>query len=102
VIDEDPAGGDRFRVTPRTPFELRTVVVRPGDVRAYDAAEWRDAIVAVETGEIELEGVSGVRCRFGRGALLFLAGVPLRALHNSSGESVVLRAVARRRVTGPR
>ncbi|MGH2945657.1 MAG: hypothetical protein ACRDPC_05245, partial [Solirubrobacteraceae bacterium] len=65
-----------------TSFEWRVVSVAPGGARAFDDAEWQDALVVVERGEIELEGLGGTRRRFARGHLLCLAGVPLRALHN--------------------
>jgi hypothetical protein len=35
-------------------FELRVVAVAPGGERPYDEDEWRDALVVVERGEIEL------------------------------------------------
>jgi hypothetical protein len=74
---------------------VRVVAVAPGDDRPYDEAEWRDALVLVRSGEIELRGVSGARCVFGRGDLLYLQGVPLRALHNPGAEPAVLVAVSR-------
>lgn len=78
-------------------FPRRVVVIAPGDVLPYDEAQWRDAIVTVEAGQIELEGVAGGRCRFSRGALLTFAGLPLRTLHNCGEETAVLHAVSRRR-----
>ncbi len=77
-------------------FEKRVIVVEPGDRRAYDEAEWRDAIVVVERGEIEIESASGIRRTFEVGDVLCLDGLPLRALHNRSREDAVLVAVSRR------
>jgi hypothetical protein len=77
-------------------FELRVVAVAPGSERPYDAAEWRDALVVVEEGEIELEALSGSRRRLPLGAVLWLAGLPLRALHNPGPETTLLAAVSRR------
>ena len=37
---------------------------RPGDVRPYDEAEWRDALVIVEAGEVALECARGGRTTF--------------------------------------
>jgi hypothetical protein len=79
-------------------FERRVVVVAPGRERAFDDAEWRDALVVVEHGEIELECTGGTCRRFGRGDLLWLIGLPLRALHNAGREPAVLVAVSRRRL----
>ena len=39
-------------------YAVRAVAVAPGEERPYDEAEWRDAIVLVQHGEIELHGVS--------------------------------------------
>ena len=78
-------------------FEVRLVAVAPGRTRDYDEADWRDALVTVERGAIELEGISGSRQTFERGAVLWLAGLPLRALHNRGPEPAVIVAVARHR-----
>lgn len=78
-------------------FELREIAVAPGDSRPYDEREWLDALVVVECGEIELVCLSGSRWRFGRGDVLWLVGLPLRALHNRGREPARLLAVWRRR-----
>lgn len=78
-------------------FRARVVTVAPGGSRPYDEAEWRDALVVVECGEIELECGAGGRRRFGSGEVLWLAGLGLRALHNPGTETAVLVAVSRRR-----
>jgi hypothetical protein len=78
-------------------FDVRAISVAPGAERAYDPAEWRDAIVVVEQGEIDLESVSGDSWRFGAGAIVWLAEMPLVALRNRGREAVVLIAVSRRR-----
>jgi hypothetical protein len=82
------------RLPPR--FELRVVTVAPGHRRDYDQAEWRDALVVVERGELELECLGGSRRCFRRGDVLWLEGLPLRALHNRGPEPAVLAAVSRR------
>ena len=78
-------------------FEVRRVAVAPGGSRAYDEAEWSEALVVVERGRIELEGLSGARRTFERGAALWLAGVPLRALHNHGREPAVMVTFTRQR-----
>jgi hypothetical protein len=80
-------------------FERRVVVIAPGAARDYDAAEWRDAIVMVQRGEIEVEGRSGGRRRFGPGAVVWLDGLPLRAVHAVGAEAAALVSV--RRSGGP-
>jgi len=77
-------------------FEIRAVGVEPGGHRIYHGAEWSDAIVVVEGGEIELVCLGGTRRRFKRGDLLWLSGLPLRALHNPGSEPALLLAVSRR------
>ena len=77
-------------------FERRVVILGPGDALVYDPAEWRDAIIVVEAGQIELECRDGSRQYFGRGDILWLDGLPLRALHNPGPNLAVLTAVSRR------
>jgi hypothetical protein len=96
---DDGGGGDRLsflgrRIPPA--FELRVVAVAPGRDRAYREAEWRDAIVIVERGQIELESSRGGRRCFGRGDVLWLIGLPLRALHNPGRAPALLVAISRR------
>ena len=79
-----------------TAFERRLVVVDPGRMREYDTREWIDALVIVEGGEIELETALGSRWRFARGDILWLMGLPVRALHNRGREPVILVAVRRK------
>jgi len=81
---EEPAG-----------FDLRTVEVEPGGARIYHEAEWRDSIVVVARGQIELECLGGSRYGVERGAVLWLVGLPLRALHNGGAEPAVLVAFSR-------
>lgn len=82
-------------------FERRLVAVPPGGARDYDEADWRDALVLVVRGEIELEERGGRRERFARGAVLSLAGLGLRALHNRGAEPAELVTVRRRRSALP-
>ena len=49
-------------------FDRRVVVVAPGEARAYVPGEWRDALVVVEHGAVEVEDDAGGRVRFGAGA----------------------------------
>jgi hypothetical protein len=78
-----------------TRFAVRPVAVAPGSTLPYVEGEWRDALVVVEGGEIELESVNGRRLRFANGDVLWLSGLPLRALHNTGAEPVLLAAVSR-------
>jgi hypothetical protein len=77
-------------------FDIRAVAVDVGTERIYNEAEWRDALVVVTRGEIELESVVGDACRFGQGSVLCLVGLPLRALRSRGTEPAVLVAISRR------
>lgn len=79
---------------------VAVVVIEPGERRSFDAADWRDALVVVEVGEVALEGGSGRRCRFETGSVLWLDDLPLAALCNEGGTTAVLVAVSRRRPPG--
>ena len=84
-----------------TAFRRRSVVLAPGESRPSGDAEWRDALVIVERGDVELECAAGGWRRFSGGAVLWLEGIDLRVLHNVGDEPVVLHAVSRRRDEGP-
>ena len=77
-------------------FELLVITLAPGRVRAFEPAEWRDGIVVVERGAVELEASGGDRARFDRGAVMSLAGLPLCALRNDGRDTAVLAVVRRR------
>jgi glyoxylate utilization-related uncharacterized protein len=80
-------------------FQLRIVVIEGGQSRAYDDAEWRDAIVVVERGQVDIRCADGdLRC-FTRGDILFLEGLSVATLRNPGIEPVVLSAVSRRITT---
>jgi hypothetical protein len=82
-------------------FRTRTVSIAPGSTRAYDEAEWRDALVVVECGTVVVECDAGGRRAFGSGDVLWLTGIGVRALHNAGAESAVLVAVSRRQPDAP-
>ena len=75
----------------------RTVALPPGSTLPYREEEWRDALITVETGEIELRMTCGRSCFFQRGDLLWFQGLPLASLHNRGDEPVVLVAASRNR-----
>ena len=76
-------------------FTRRRVRVAPGAERAYDAREWRDAIVLVESGELHLVGGGSGGRRFRAGDVIALSDLPVRALRNGGTAPAVLVAVAR-------
>lgn len=76
-------------------FECRAVTVEPGGDRIYHDAEWQDALVLLARGEIELEWRDGRRHRLSSGEVFWLAGLPLRRLHNHGAEAAQLVAISR-------
>jgi hypothetical protein len=78
-------------------FALRTVRVEPGGSLPYEEADWRDAFVTIETGELELVMTCGRSCFFQQGDLLWLQGLPLMTLRNRGEEPTVLVAASRNR-----
>jgi len=71
-------------------FRRRDVVIPVGGRLPYVDADWADALVVVERGEVDLCcSLGGVR-RFGPGSVLFLVGLGLVSLHNPGVEETVL------------
>jgi hypothetical protein len=80
-----------------TRFDVKVIVVPPGSEWAYAETEWRDSLVVVESGTIELETIRGIRRRFAVGDVLHLAGLRLRLIRNAGDLSAILSAASRRR-----
>jgi len=76
-------------------FEVSEIRVPQGGEHAYVEAEWRDALIVVERGAIEVEFFAGGCCRFVRGDVLFLAGLHIRTLRNTGDVPAVLLAISR-------
>jgi len=76
-------------------FERRVVTIPAGESRGFDEAEWRDAIVVLAGGQIELECVNGTSRLFATGAVLWLVGLSVCALHNPGPVPAILVAVSR-------
>jgi hypothetical protein len=81
-------------------LQRRVLVLPPGRIRAYDEADWRDALVVVERGQVELRFATGAR-GFGRGNVVCLADLPLLAFENGGSEPAVVVGVSRRRAGPP-
>jgi quercetin dioxygenase-like cupin family protein len=90
VDDDAPIPTD-----PGPGFRRRTVTIAPQDTVPYVSENWHDALVVIERGEVDLCCVRGGRRRFAQGAILFLEGLALTALHNPGLEDVVLVALSR-------
>jgi hypothetical protein len=81
---------------PHPAFDLRRVALGPGKRHAYNPRDWQDSLVVIERGEIELECRSGASRSFNEGAVLWFAGLPVRAIHNHRNDTALLVAVRRR------
>jgi quercetin dioxygenase-like cupin family protein len=82
-------------------FRLRGMTLDPGGTRPFREEDWRDALVVVEQGEIELRCQAGGSRRFSAGAIMWLQGMDLHELHNPGAEPTVISAVSRRLPGGP-
>jgi quercetin dioxygenase-like cupin family protein len=76
-------------------FRRRVVELAPGEGLEIDADRWRDALVLLESGEVELECAAGERSRFAAGAVLCLPP-PVRFLRNNGSEPARLITISRR------
>lgn len=77
-------------------YARRVTAVPAGRSLDYTATDWRDALVVITGGEIELEDANGHRTRFRSGDMLALVGLPLRALHSVGTDPAKLVAISRR------
>lgn len=73
------------------------MALEPGFALPYKEDEWRDALVTVESGELELQMRCGRSSFFQKGDMLWLEGLPLASLRNRGAEPVVLVAASRNR-----
>jgi hypothetical protein len=97
MIGRDPDIG-RLSLLARTPtetFAIRLLVLAPGTERVFDEHEWRDSLVEIECGQVELELRGGDRQLFESGDVLWLAGLPIVALHNRGRDRAMLVAASR-------
>lgn len=73
----------------------RRLLIEAHRPRSFDAAEWREALVVVERGGLELEWRDGARLAFSAGDLLCLQGLGLMALHATPPTPTVLLVMRR-------
>lgn len=77
-------------------FTSRLITIPPGESLIYRATDWRDTLVVIEHGMIDLEPVHGASHRFSSGAMLCLAGIRVRAVRNPGPAPAVLLAITRK------
>jgi hypothetical protein len=100
VTDSEEIDVERLARAESPSFAARSHELAAGSVLAYDPATWRDAIVFVTSGAVELEDESGRRCRFECGAVVCLDGTCLRLLRNPDRARPTRLLAIRRRLTG--
>jgi hypothetical protein len=71
--------------------EVRLVVIEAGGARSFEPAEWRDGLVVVERGELQVGDT-----RFVAGDVLSFDGLTLRELSNPGSEPVLIAGASRR------
>jgi 3-oxoacyl-[acyl-carrier protein] reductase len=71
----------------------RVVTIGPGGSLPYDSDAWRDALIIVDRGAIELHDTAGRRWTFGHGSVLSLWELPLRFVGNRGPTTAVLVAI---------
>jgi hypothetical protein len=81
---------------PSARFRRTVTTIAPQESIPYVAADWTDAIVTITAGDLDLCCLLGGRRRFTTGAILVLAGLSLRELHNPGLVDAVLVALTRR------
>jgi hypothetical protein len=82
------AGGDRF--------VRRLVTLGAGEERPYVEAEWRDTLIVIVRGALELRCQAGGARRFAAGAILWTQDLGLRQMVNPGDSETLLIAVSRR------
>jgi hypothetical protein len=76
-------------------FSRRVVTIAPGDRRPYVDEDWRDALVVIVRGAVDLECTRGGRRRFEAGTMMSLEGLGLVALFNPGPSGLVIIAITR-------
>lgn len=97
-MDRHPTG-DRPAFPPRPlppSFRARTVALPRDCALPVDEVAWRDALVIVERGEIDVECERGATGRFVAGDVIWLCGLDVHTLRNRGADVAVLTAISRR------
>jgi hypothetical protein len=72
------------------------VTIAPGETLDAGGSEWRDEIVSVEMGALDVVGPDGSVLHLSHGAVLWLDGVPHVSLRGAGEQTTVLAAIRRR------
>lgn len=94
--DEDDLDLDRLTCTASVACEKRVVELAAEATLRYEPSEWRDTIVFLLSGEVEIECADGQRRCFERGATLVFPPLPIRMIRNPTTRPTRLLAISRR------
>ena len=94
--DDDTLDLGRLACTPSTRCEKRIVELAAEATLSYEPSQWRDTIVFVLAGEVEIVCVDGERRCFNCGATLVFSPLPIRTLRNPAKRPARLLAITRR------
>ena len=94
--DDDELDVDRLACTASVECEKRVVELAAETTLRYEPSEWRDTIVFVLAGEVEIECAEGERRCFKRGATLVFSPLPIRMIRNPATQLTRLLAINRR------
>lgn len=101
-----PPIGGVARTLARVPlppaFDRLRITLEPGAGRLTEPMAWRDCLVLVEHGTVEVECEGGSRRSFAAGEMLALECLPVRALRNHGPAEARLLAVRRQALEGGR
>ena len=95
MTDTDEIDLDRLARGLSAHFGKRTIELAAASAFAYVEPNWRDAIVFVACGEVEVECASGERARFREGDILCLVSLHVRLLRNTGTAPAHLLAISR-------
>jgi hypothetical protein len=87
------ADPDLSRDAPPRSWSRRAVTLRSGASLRYDSNAWRDEIIIIQQGTLELQDTAGRQWPFETGSVLSLCGLPLRRLTNTGPDDAVIIAI---------
>jgi hypothetical protein len=96
MSDEDALDVERLGRSASRSFSRRVIELQPGACLDHDDAFWRDAIVFLTAGELDVECSGGTGHCFRAGDILTFASLPIRRAHNSGAEPTRLLVIWRR------
>jgi hypothetical protein len=103
-VTDPSARSGRLHLLSRTRsagFRVRVVLLPPGSTHEFQAREWLDCLVEIESGAMELHLRGGTTRTYQTGAVLWLFGLPIVTLGNSGPTATVLVAISRRHTDRP-